>query len=72
MSEDGRIVPGTLSLPPASYGVKNEDTTRKGGRMSDFYGELSDILTRRCVYDSLINECTFAYNNWQLIRVAIR
>ena len=47
MSEDGRIVPGTLSLSPASYGTRNEDTTQKGGRVSDFYGELSASLTFR-------------------------
>ena len=46
MSEDGRIVPGTLSLSPASYGTKNEDTTQKGGRVPDFYGELSGGLTK--------------------------
>ena len=42
MSEDGRIVSGTLSLSPASHGAKNEDTTQKGGGVSDFYGELSE------------------------------
>jgi hypothetical protein len=31
VSEDGRIVPGTLSLSPTSYGAKNEDATQKGG-----------------------------------------
>ncbi len=47
--EDGRIVPGALSLPPTSHGDKNEDTTQKGG-VSDFYGELSDDckLMRLC------------------------
>jgi len=45
VSEDGRIISGTLSLPPASYGAENEDTTQKGGRVSDFYGELSGFWT---------------------------
>ena len=44
VSEHGRIVLGTLSLPPTSYGTKNEYTTKKGGGVSDFYGELSDLL----------------------------
>ncbi len=45
VSENGRIIPCALSLPPTSYGAKNEDTTQKGGGVSDFYGELSVLLT---------------------------
>ena len=48
MHRDGRIFPAEVSLSQTTHGTGNETTTSKlkeGGRLSDIYGELSDLLT---------------------------
>jgi len=53
VSEDGRIVPGTLSLSPASYGAKNEDTTVERIQVDDKEIKMLYTIPNKPLYKSL-------------------